>query len=184
MGIVIRGSFRYVLAFQNDLSGRKAACIGVGAFPEGQPGRCAQLFNSGLRIEVRFAFFPGEADNDPAFIVVSVDLTIGDVQGNETLLDNSFRRFHLRFRCVNIFGRRKGHIDAATDINSPANVVSAFDVHVRPVAISQGQHKKDHHQDCHHEEDGFSNSFHGTIPPMCLFSMPPFLLKNPTGQGH
>ena len=152
LGLVIRGIGGSHVVTAEDLLAR-----GRGALAENHLCGGADLIDSRLGVEIRFAGLPGETDDDTILVVVNIALVVRNAQTDQTVLDNGFCRRHLFRGGIHITGRHKGNIDTAADIDTEADIRSPLDVDVLSVAVliaytedrSQGKY---YDQNCHDKQ--------------------------------
>ena len=102
------------------------------------------------------------------FCVVCINLTVSDVQADESLFDNSLSRVHVVFGYLLILVfkfRLESGIDAALNIDTPAYLINALDSAVPDIAVigmytRVCQVSETEDKDKHDEKDRFSNFPH------------------------
>ena len=116
-------------AVQDQLAVRTAS------LPEGQIGGGADLFDGRFGVEIRLAGLPREFEDQPVGVIVHVQLVVGHIQGDQTVLNDELRGVQLVVGGIVAVRRSKRHVDAAFDIHAEADILRALDVGLGHIAI-------------------------------------------------
>ena len=109
--------------------------VGAAALAEGQIGRGADLLNGRFRVEVCFAGLPRELQDQAVRAGVHIQLVVGHIQCDQTVLDDELRRFQLLFGGIVVLRGHKGDVDAAFDVHTEPDVLCTLDVGGGHIAV-------------------------------------------------
>ena len=104
-------------------------------FPEGQVGGGADLFDGSFGVEIRLAGLPRKFENQAVGIVVHIQLVVGHVQTDQTVLNDELRGVQLLIGGIVAVRGCKCHVDAALDIHAEADILRALDIGPGHIAI-------------------------------------------------
>ena len=133
---------------------------------EGQIGGGADLLNGGFGVELRLARLPRELEDEAVGVVVHIQLIVGHIEGDQTVLDDQLSSLELVVGGVIAVGRDEGDVDAALDVHTKADVFRALDVgcgHITVLDCDAKECRIDERRDQKHSEDKlpcFAFSFH------------------------
>ena len=122
----------------------------AGSLAEGQVGGGADLLNGRLGVKIRLAGLPRELQNQAVGVVVHIQLVVGHVQGDQTVLDDQTGGIQLLVRGIVAIRGHKGDVDAALDIHTKADILCTLDVGGGHIAVFCRHAKKggvDKHND-------------------------------------
>ena len=116
-------------AVQNQLA------VLAGSLAEGQVGGGADLLNGRLGVKIRLAGLPRKLQNQTVGVVVHIQLVVGHVQRDQTVLDDQTGGIQLLVRGIIAIRGHKGDVDAALDIHTKADILCTLDVGGGHIAI-------------------------------------------------
>ena len=96
--------------------------VGTAPLPEGQVCGGADLLDGRFGIKFGLVRLPGKLQNQAVLVVVCIELIVGDIQGNQTILDDRLGRVELLVGGIKAVRREERHIDAALDIHAEADI--------------------------------------------------------------
>ena len=105
------------------------------AFPEGQIGGGADLFNGSFRVKIRFAGLPRELQDQAVRTGVHIQLIVGNIQCHQTIFNDQLRRFQLLLGGIVVLRGHKGDVDAALDVHTEPDILCPLDVGGGHIAI-------------------------------------------------
>ena len=141
--VLRRGAFDHG-AVQNQLA------VLAGSLAEGQVGGGADLLNGRLGVKIRLAGLPRKLQNQAVGVVVHIQLVVGHVQRDQTVLDNQTGGIQLLVRGIVAIRGHKGDVDAALDIHTKADILCTLDIGGGHIAVFCRHAKKggvDKHND-------------------------------------
>ena len=103
--------------------------------PEGQVGGGADLFDGSFGVEIRLAGLPRKFEDQAVGIVVHIQLVVGHVQTDQTVLNDELRCVQLLIGGIVAVRGCKRHVDAALDIHAEADILRALDIGPGHIAI-------------------------------------------------
>ena len=133
---------------------------------EGQVGGGADLLDGGFGVELGLARLPRELEDEAVGVVVHIQLIVGHIEGDQTILDDQLSSLELVVGGVIAVGRDEGDVDAALDVHTKADVFRALDVgcgHITVLDCDAKECRIDERRDQKHSEDKlpcFAFSFH------------------------
>ena len=124
--------------------------------PEGQVGGGADLLNGGFGVELGLARLPRELEDEAVGVVVHIQLIVGHVEGDQTVLDDQLSSLKLVVGGVVAVGGDEGDVDAALDVHTEADVLCSLDVgggHITVLDRNTEERRIDERRDHKHRED-------------------------------
>ena len=122
----------------------------AGSLAEGQVGSSADLLNGRLGVKIRLAGLPRELQNQAVGVVIHIQLVVGHVQRDQTVLNDQTGGIQLLVRGIVAIRGHKGDVDAALDIHTKADILCTLDVGGGHIAVFCRHAKKggvDKHND-------------------------------------
>ena len=141
--VLRRGAFDHG-AVQNQLA------VLAGSLAEGQVGGGADFLNGSLGVKIRLAGLPRKLQDQAVGVVVHIQLIVGHVQRDQTVLDDQTGGIQLLIRGIVAIRGHKGDVDAALDIHTKADILCTLDVGGGHIAVFCRHAKKggvDKHND-------------------------------------
>ena len=101
------------------------------SLPEGQVGGGADLFDGSFGVEIRLAGLPRKFEDQTVGIVVHIQLVVGHVQTDQTVLNDELRCVQLLIGGIVAVRGCKRHLD----IHAEADILCALDIGPGHIAI-------------------------------------------------
>ena len=109
--------------------------VGAAALVEGQIGRGADLLNGRFRVEVGLTGLPRELQDQAVGAGIHIQLVVGHIQCDQTVLDDELCCFQLLFGGIVVLRGHKGDVDAAFDVHTEPDVLCTLDVGGGHIAV-------------------------------------------------
>ena len=174
-------------AVQNQLT------VGTAALPEGEVRGGADLVDRRFRVKIRLTGLPRKLEDQAVGGVVHIQLIVGHVQSDQTVLNYKLRGLQLFFGGIVAIRRHKGDVYAALDIHTKADILCALDVgrgRIAVLGIHAEEGSVDEHCDQQHCGDKmpcFAFCFHkiqGTSKSSGTDSRCPYSGTDPPSAGR